>query len=102
MTLRLTDDWQGADFIAQHVDGETFLKVQLKGRLVLDRKYIGKSLLVAFPYIDHWYLYPHDEVLEHLLNTTNIGNTESWLGDGHYSMKSISKEIRGYLEQYAL
>lgn len=29
--LRLTDDWQGADFIACHIDGETFLKVQLKG-----------------------------------------------------------------------
>jgi len=22
--LRLTDDWQGADFIACHIDGETF------------------------------------------------------------------------------
>ena len=26
MTLRLNDDWQGADFIAQHVDGEIFSK----------------------------------------------------------------------------
>lgn len=32
-TMRVSDDWQGADFIAQHIDGETFLKVQLKGRL---------------------------------------------------------------------
>jgi len=31
-SIRLTDDWQGADFIAVHIDGETFLKVQLKGR----------------------------------------------------------------------
>jgi len=30
MTYRLGDDWQGADFIAQHVDGKTFIKVQLK------------------------------------------------------------------------
>ncbi|MCS4510791.1 hypothetical protein [Xylophilus ampelinus] len=29
--LRLSDDWQGADFIACHIDGETFLKVQLEG-----------------------------------------------------------------------
>lgn len=28
VTIRLTSDWQGADFIAQHKDGE-FLKVQL-------------------------------------------------------------------------
>jgi hypothetical protein len=32
-TMRLSDDWQGADFIAVHIDGETFLKVQLKSRL---------------------------------------------------------------------
>ena len=35
--LRLTDDWQGADFMACHVDGETILKVQLKGRLTIDK-----------------------------------------------------------------
>ena len=27
VTLRLSDDWQGADFIAYHVNGESFLKV---------------------------------------------------------------------------
>jgi len=26
-TVRLTQDWRGADFIAQHSDGVTFLKV---------------------------------------------------------------------------
>ena len=31
VTMRLTDDWGGADFIAQHIDGETFLRVQLQG-----------------------------------------------------------------------
>ena len=46
--LRLTDDWQGADFIACHVDGDTFLKVQLKGRLTIDLKYREKDVYVAF------------------------------------------------------
>ena len=36
--LRLSDDWQGADFIACHIDGNSFIKVQLKGRLSIDRK----------------------------------------------------------------
>ena len=27
VTMRLSSDWQGADLIAQHIDGETFLKV---------------------------------------------------------------------------
>jgi hypothetical protein len=36
VTIRLSSDWHGADFIAQHVDGTTFLKIQLKGRLTFD------------------------------------------------------------------
>ena len=40
--LRLTDDWQGADFMACHVDGETILKVQLKGRLTINKKYLKR------------------------------------------------------------
>ena len=43
--LRLSDDWQGADFIACHIDGETFLRVQLKGRLVIDREVPRKTRL---------------------------------------------------------
>ncbi len=62
VTIRLSDDWQGADFIAQHVDGETFIKVQLKGRLTFEKKYQGKDLYVAFHSNGSWYLFPHDEV----------------------------------------
>ena len=29
-TTKLADDWQSADFIAQHIDRKTFIKVQLK------------------------------------------------------------------------
>jgi hypothetical protein len=47
-TIRLSDDWQGADFIAQHIDGQQFLKVQLKGRCTLAKKYRGKDLYICF------------------------------------------------------
>lgn len=61
--LRLTDDWQGADFIACHIDGQTFLKVQLKGRLCLDKKYVGKNIHIAFLRGDECFVYPHDGLL---------------------------------------
>lgn len=32
-SMWLSDDWQGADFLACHVDGKTVLRVQLKSRL---------------------------------------------------------------------
>ena len=40
-TIKLSDDWKGADFLAQHTDGKTSLKIQLKSRLTLDKKYLN-------------------------------------------------------------
>ena len=45
--LRLSDDWNGADFIAIHIDGHD-IKIQLKGSMAIYRKYVGKGLHVAF------------------------------------------------------
>ncbi len=41
--IKLTDDWNGADFLAYHIDGETTLKVQLKSRLTVAKKYQYKT-----------------------------------------------------------
>ena len=41
--IKLSDDWQTADFIAQHIDGKTFIKVQLKAGLTISKKYLGKK-----------------------------------------------------------
>lgn len=66
-TIKLSDDWCGADFIAQNLDG-SFMKVQLKGRLTVGRKYEGKDLWICFPAEGQWYVFPHDIILEKLLN----------------------------------
>lgn len=63
VTIRLTNDWRGADFIAQHFDGNNFLKIQLKGRACFDKKYRDRDLHICFPHSGGWYLYPHDAVL---------------------------------------
>lgn len=84
--LRLTDDWQGADFIACHMDGETFLKVQLKGRLTIDKKYIGKDIYIAFLSADDCYVYPHDDFLEGLIERGAPGEqSKSWNERGIWS-----------------
>ncbi len=54
MTIKLSSDWQGADFIAQHIDGDTFLKVQLKSRFGFDKKYTKKNIYIAFPSGEDW------------------------------------------------
>ena len=43
-SMRLNDDWQGADFIA--VKGDDMLKIQLKGRFTVEKKYIGKTIYI--------------------------------------------------------
>ncbi len=99
-TLRLTDDWQGADFIAQHIDGEMFLKIQLKGRLTFNKKYKGKGLLVAFPNKGDWYLYEHDVLLKKILSITDISETVSWSKGGGYSWGKLGKKLKTLLEPY--
>ncbi len=100
-TLRLTDDWQGADFLAQHREGE-FLKVQLKGRLCFDKKYINKDVFIAFSEKGSWYLYPHDELLNEFLETTDVGTSSSWQDKGGYSFPYLSVANRARLERYRI
>jgi hypothetical protein len=101
-TIRLTSDWHGADFIAQHFNGTTFLKVQLKGRFCFYKKYRNYDLYVCFPDGDEWFLYPHDELLRIVLSETNIENTSSWREQGGYSFPRLSKRLRLLLEPYRL
>lgn len=100
MTMRLSDDWQGADFIALHIDGET-LKVQLKGRLTFDKKYKGKNLYVAFPACGDWYLYPHDDLLDRVLNDSRA-TSKSWQVHGLYHFPRLSKPMRDLLKPYRI
>ena len=39
--IKLSDDWQGADFLAYHKDGDQTLKVQLKSGMGIYTKYVG-------------------------------------------------------------
>ena len=103
-TLRLSDDWQGADFIAIHVSGECFLKVQLKGRPTVDKNYKNKDIWIYFNHrdTDIWYLFRHDVFLRWALEHLKIGNTKSWDVDGNYHWPSLSNDILSWLREHAL
>ena len=110
-TMRLSADWQDADFIAQHIDGKRFLKVQLKSRLIVDTKYKSKDIWICFrdKANNTWYLYPHDEFLKWALLNTTIKQTKGWSHTedwdrvtGIYSWPSSSKKVRAWLTDYAL
>lgn len=100
-TIRLSDDWNGADFIAQHISGVTLL-VQLKSRLCVTSEYRGKNLWIAFPSGNDWFLFPHDEVLNQVVQRTGIQSTVAWKIHGAYSWGAVPANLRTILEPYRL
>jgi hypothetical protein len=106
LTVPLSNDWNGADFIAQMHDGVTFHKVQLKGRLTFDIKYCGKQLYVCFRdgKGDHcvWYMYDHDELLGQLVDKGKIENTKTWASEKPYHFPTLSKDLKKMLEPYRI
>lgn len=102
-SIRLSDDWEGADFIAVHIDGETVLRVQLKGRMEIAKKYLGRGIHICFRAQGHVYLYPHDDIASVLLATTNIENTNAWKKDnGGYSFSTMTKQLAQAMEPFRL
>ena len=100
--IKLADDWQGADFLAYHKDGDQTLKVQLKGRLTIDKKYLGKNLFMAFPVNDEWFLIRHDELVEIVRAATHWLETASWLERGLYHSYAPLKKLLASLAEFAL
>ncbi len=102
VTIRMTSDWGGADFIAQHLKG-VFLKVQLKSRLTFAKKYSGedKELYICFRDEGRWYVYPHDEMLKQNLEKNYIGK-KFWDEHQDYSNPNPSKGQWLLLEPYEL
>lgn len=91
-SIRLSDDWKGADFIAVHIDGETMLRVQLKGRFGFDKKYQGKNLWIVFrdAKTEEIYAYRHDDLLPHYIK--RFEQTAAWRNKGTYHFPSVPEE----------
>ena len=100
--IKLDDDWQGADFLAYHKDGTTTLKVQLKSRVGIHKKYQGKDLYLAFPTGGRWHLLPHDTLVQIAKETTNWLQTRSWLAEGEYNAGEPPQQMLSRLSQYCL
>lgn len=101
-SIRLSDDYEGADFLAIHINNRDILKVQLKGRLTFAQKYERKDLFICFPYLGIWYLYPHDELWAKVSEIHNAQHTLSWTTSGTYNFPTPSTAIMELLNMYQL
>ncbi len=108
LVIKLSDDWNGADFIALGFESDKypkehkFLKVQLKGRLGFFKKYLNKDLYICFYYqkTESWYLYPHDKLCEMIMKKHE--DTIAWKNEEEYHFPNISKEYIEILEEYKI
>ena len=100
--IKLTDDWQGADFLAYHKDGNNTLKVQLKSRLAISKKFLGKSLFMAFPIKGAWHLVEHDRLVALVKKHTTWLTSESWKRRGNYTSASPNPNPVAALAEWTL
>jgi len=98
-TMWLNNDWNGADFIAVHIDGITDIKVQLKSRLSFSKKYVDKDIYICFITSGDIYLYPHDIILNKIEHRIS---DRTWLNTGSWSSPSLTKENKELLKKYLL
>lgn len=100
--IKLADDWNGADFIADHIGGSLTLRVQLKGRLTIATKYSAKALHIAFPIRGVWYMVEHDLLVEFCGAHTDWLKAKSWSTGGHYSSVTANPALKAALQPFAL
>lgn len=100
--IKLADDWQGADFLAYHVNGTTTLKIQLKSRITIQKKLSQKDLWITFPHKGYWYLIEHDRLVTKAEEYTDWLQSDSWQRMGGYSSGSINPELFSSLAENIL
>lgn len=100
--IKLSDDWNGADFIAFHHQRDLTLRVQLKGGLEIHKKYQGKGLHMAFPIKGTWYLIEHDLLVDFCGAYATYLDTKEWNAKGWYYTATTNAELRKALEDFAL
>jgi hypothetical protein len=106
VTIPLSNDWNGADFLVQTHDGKTFYKVQLKSRFTFDKKYQDKELYICFRDGENgpWYMYNHAELLKIVQEDSKIKIEESrtWENNKPYHFPTLSKDLKKLLEPYRI
>ena len=99
---RLTTDWEGADLLAHRITGEV-LRVQVKSRCTIAKKYVGKDLWIAYPaaWPGEWVLVEHDVLLEAIkTHAPRWLKTRSWTRQGLYNSAHPSAALLDALDRY--
>ena len=92
--------------MAHQEETDQLVEVQVKTRVSIERRYVGKSMHMCFPIAkddeERWYLIPHDKLVKIVGTQTNWLNTRSWTTDGAYHSQSPSRQLMEGLADFEL
>ena len=76
-----------------------YIKVIIKNRLTIDKKYLNKDFNILFKNRKNFYLYPHDKAVKFILSQSqsNVANTISWKKNGLYHWPKFPKRYLVFL-----
>jgi len=97
----LSVDDSGADFIGIHIKTNEVIKVQIKSRITIDKKYENKNLFIAFPKIEkhfdkEWVIVSHDDLVP--IFTT----LENYNKNGGKSSNSVPKYMWEQIKEISI
>lgn len=100
-------EWDsGIDFIAYRERDNALIKIQLKSRWAIDKKYIDRNIAICFPsnsYVNRdWYLCKHDEMVKWTGESTNYLNSQSWLEKGIYNLPRMSQAVTEQMQRFKI
>ena len=99
MTYNPSADVGGVDWIMINLETSELKKIQQKGRITIDKKYLNKEIWIATIIQNQVFIFPHDYILE-----TESGKkaklTTSW-EKGHYNWPKPPKSLLNDLQQYS-
>ena len=100
MTYNPAADVGGVDWICIHQKSGELRKVQQKGRLLINKKYINKDLWICCRNYGAVYMIPHDILLE-TKAAKKAQLTASWK-KGEYNWPTISKAMADEISNYKI
>ena len=99
MVYRPEADVGGIDLVIIDLTTDVLRKIQLKSRWTIDKKYTEKSIWIAFPDKNVWYVAPHDDMVSYAQEFGHL-STSSWIDKGGYNMPGMSAALTARMAQW--
>lgn len=97
--LPVYDD--GIDLLATKNDVSNIIRIQLKSRWTISKRYVGRPIEIAFKDRGLWYLVRHEDMVS-AGEAEGYCQQNSWTKDGGWSVKNMSQSLTDRMTPFTL